>query len=1196
MKIRSFVLSFILFFVLAFGISPFAYAQENEESTDETVEEYSVSEKSQTEQDPMSEENIEPSDPISEDQDPMDPGEVNDRTEEEQDPDGSDNDGGNPSAASDMPEQSGEYGSEAVPNNNSAETSPDAENTTSDPEQQPGDESKPQTDDSNSGGSEEGAPSEQKEPDTGEQGGLTEGNQDASGEKDEANQEETEEASDQQNDPELTTDSDPVRTDEDVDQDDSQGIDVADEEKEEESTHEALNDTDDDAETDGWHTDENGERYYVENGSRLCSQIRLIEGKYYLFSADGIAEEKEVVQRGVSNIAPGNRIWFYNISGDGAFSADFIVVESNGRWGLIDSGHRFADTIVDEDGTVYYVPQVNDDGTYAGLSCQIQGKNGKDAAIYLIQTLGISHIDFVIGTHAHSDHIGGIPEIASLLLQDYDGTAKFLFDENSAYICKQYRHVSAIDDDLEEKDPGSWHNQAYAYQARKALAERGAAVIDLSNGVVTGDGNEGNYDYEEILNKLNSISSISGSIYNAGDLSDFFDDYISFTFSQLNMRLYNLFSVNNPMNENVNSIVTMIDNGNQAAYLGGDIDAEYRVEQRVAQAIEKDYGKVELVKASHHGATAGSNTKELIDLFQPAYMVACRQRASTVSDLPVGAYSCAEYYAKNTYGTTFYEVGASDHALAFSFTNNCFAISDLKGNGDQAEMVSADFCISQAKPEDGWYRWNVEYRTGNQDQDYYYFVNGRAKTGWFEENDKEYYFDANGFLKQGLQTVGGKTYYFTPQKVSGAHEGSMTTGWQNVDGADYLFGPTGEMLTSLKSGTRPVGWNQFNGNWYYLDEKSDIKTNWITVDGKSYYLGNDGIRQTGWKTLSGKKYYLNDSSGVMQTGWMKSSGNWYYFNNTGVMQTAWQKVDGKWYYFNNSGVMQTGWKTFSGDRYYLNDNGMMQTAWKKIDNDWYYFNSSGVLQTGCQKIGGVGYVFLTDGRMLSEYEGSSAPSGWFQADGKYYFIKNGTVQTGWLKNASKWYYLNSNGVMQTQWEKVAGKWYYLGKDGAMRIGWQKLSGKWYYLDPNGAMQTGWLKQNGNNYYFNSSGVMQVGWLKQGGNWYYLNKSGVMQKNWQLIDDTSYYFDTQGVMQTGWKKLDDNWYYFNASGAKQTEWKKIDGKWYYFGDDGIMRKGWVLIKSDYYWFDSNGVMAVSSTKTINGKSYTFDANGRWVNRF
>ena len=100
-------------------------------------------------------------------------------------------------------------------------------------------------------------------------------------------------------------------------------------------------------------------------------------------------------------------------------------------------------------------------------------------------------------------------------------------------------------------------------------------------------------------------------------------------------------------------------------------------------------------------------------------------------------------------------------------------------------------------------------------------------------------------------------------------------------------------------------------------------------------LGN----HVGWEYWNGQWYYY--SNNVAQTGWQMIGGVWYYFNAEGQMQIGWELVDGEWYYMNESGAMQTGWLFYKGEWYYLNSNGAMQRGWKTIDGTKYFFDADG---------------------------------------------------------------------------------------------------------------------------------------------------------------------------------------------------------------------------------------------------------------
>jgi autotransporter-associated beta strand protein len=119
--------------------------------------------------------------------------------------------------------------------------------------------------------------------------------------------------------------------------------------------------------------------------------------------------------------------------------------------------------------------------------------------------------------------------------------------------------------------------------------------------------------------------------------------------------------------------------------------------------------------------------------------------------------------------------------------------------------------------------------------------------------------------------------------------------------------------------------------------------------------------------------------------------------------------------------------------------------------------------------------------------------------------------TGWQQKKGVWYNLSKDGTVNTGWLKdTDGKWYYLDKTGEMKTGWvQSGDGNWYYLDKTGSMQIGWVKNTDENwYYLSQSGAMKTGWFKDtNGKWYYLNQSGTMEHD-KYID--GYYVGSNGA--------------------------------------------------------------------------------------
>ena len=125
--------------------------------------------------------------------------------------------------------------------------------------------------------------------------------------------------------------------------------------------------------------------------------------------------------------------------------------------------------------------------------------------------------------------------------------------------------------------------------------------------------------------------------------------------------------------------------------------------------------------------------------------------------------------------------------------------------------------------------------------------------------------------------------------------------------------------------------------------------------------------------------------------------------------------------------------------------------------------------------------------------------------------------------------------------------------------------------------TGWAEEDGTWVYYNRDGERATEqWKKSGNNWYWLDSDGEMAID-QLIEDGDnyYYVDINGVMASNqWVAIDNEdageddepdhyWYYFQANGKALTNGdndkvslKTVNGKKYAFDDEGRMLYGWV----------------------------------------
>ena len=127
--------------------------------------------------------------------------------------------------------------------------------------------------------------------------------------------------------------------------------------------------------------------------------------------------------------------------------------------------------------------------------------------------------------------------------------------------------------------------------------------------------------------------------------------------------------------------------------------------------------------------------------------------------------------------------------------------------------------------------------------------------------------------------------------------------------------------------------------------------------------------------------------------------------------------------------------------------------------------------------------------------------------------------------------------------------------------------------------TGWAEEDGTWVYYNRDGERATeSWKKSGNSWYWLDENGEMAIDQLIEDDGNYYYvDINGVMASNqWVAID------NEDAGEDDE---PDHYWYYFQANGKALK--------------NGDNSKVALKTINGKKYAFDEEGKmlfgWVNQ-
>ena len=509
----------------------------------------------------------------------------------------------------------------------------------------------------------------------------------------------------------------------------------------------------------------------------------------------------------------GNKIHFINVSLDNSGS-DAILLESNGYYAMIDTGEDYDFP----DGSDPRYPYR--DGTNTDYR-----KVMTERVMRHLKNIGVETLDFILITHAHSDHIGNADE-----LMEY-------FNVNKIFM-KRYSDSRITDPDR------VWDSQ-YEYDKVLSVAnEKGIPVLqDITkeqSHFFLGDMEIQLYNYE--------------NQYTNGQLTPVVDD-------------------------NSNSIISLITVNGKRIFTAGDLNnLDYGNEDRYGSII----GKVDLMKFNHHYEARYSNTYNFLQNLHPSIVVqtsnsdpwknnqvatdvidqlhsygatlikaSSNEYNATVFDIRKDGifnittmYPHIPKYEEKWYqedGAWKYQYTTGEHAIGWSEIGKKFYF--FKGNGDMLENQ--------------WKKWRNRW--------FYLHPSGEMATKWEKINGKWYYFNEYGQMETGWIPSSGSWYYLTT-------DGNMVSGWKQIDKTWYYFAESGEMKT---------GWLKENNQWYYLNADGSMNTGKLKLEQNDYLFADDGHMLTGWQ---GKHYY-KDSGEQVKNGWIKDNDNWYYFDSNGELLT-----------------------------------------------------------------------------------------------------------------------------------------------------------------------------------------------------------------------------------------------------------------------------------------------------------------------
>lgn len=232
-------------------------------------------------------------------------------------------------------------------------------------------------------------------------------------------------------------------------------------------------------------------------------------------------------------------------------SSDCILLQSGDKFALVDCGE-------DSDN-----PRRFDELVYKGYENEILDYLKKNATA----SDGKVHLDFVLGTHSHSDHIGGFDTII--------GDDNVVV--NRAYL-KVYDETKINDHEVE-----AWDNKEVYEQMVNALNEKNVPIIS--------------------------------------DITE-----TKFTLGNYNIKLFNTEydTEHDKVGENDNAIGMLVEKAGVKVFLAADMDNFTGDEDKYGPQI----GKVDILKVGHH-SYSGSTSKKWVKTLNPEVCVITNEYEKT---------------------------------------------------------------------------------------------------------------------------------------------------------------------------------------------------------------------------------------------------------------------------------------------------------------------------------------------------------------------------------------------------------------------------------------------------------------------------------------------------------------------------------------------------------------------------------------
>lgn len=269
-------------------------------------------------------------------------------------------------------------------------------------------------------------------------------------------------------------------------------------------------------------------------------------------------------------VSSDDQIHYINVNTE--HPSDAFLVESNGEYLLVDTS--------------------NPDLATGGAQAVENDTANVNEVIRYLKHLGISSLDYVVLTHSHSDHIGGVVRLCQEGLIGEETTVYYRTNEET----------------VEEQLYPYWENALYLRRGLDAIRSAGANIVCLA---------------EENITELElTLGDFSIEFMNLDNDRDGVLDFDS-------------------ENENNNSIVLMVTKGQVDTLLTGDI------EEKIEKELLEELGQIEVLKVPHHGNRT-SSSYEFLKTLQPETAI-----VTSTNYTQYGAYEYLRSIGTDVYTTGY---------------------------------------------------------------------------------------------------------------------------------------------------------------------------------------------------------------------------------------------------------------------------------------------------------------------------------------------------------------------------------------------------------------------------------------------------------------------------------------------------------------------------------------------------------------